>query len=72
MIYKFGNAPDADMIAELQYMAMPWYKWFPLFFFVIFMQRVMYYYAWIIGKDYFCKKTIMGEGGVQMALFFSF
>ncbi|KAI1707966.1 MBOAT, membrane-bound o-acyltransferase family domain-containing protein [Ditylenchus destructor] len=61
MLCYFGLV-QAETIMEPEYFALPWYKWWPLFWFVIFMQRVQYYYAWTLA-DAVCNMSGFGFNG---------
>lgn len=50
MICAFSDQPEK--LADAEHMRMPWYTWFPLFFFIAFVQRLQYYYAWGLGKEH--------------------
>ena len=50
LILRYGNSTDPELIISTESLAMPLLRWLFLFWFVIFMQRVQYYYAWTLGK----------------------
>uniref|UniRef100_A0A914CE90 Uncharacterized protein n=1 Tax=Acrobeloides nanus TaxID=290746 RepID=A0A914CE90_9BILA len=62
MIIYFGRSIDPTLVADPKYLAMPWYKWAVFFFFCIFMQRVQYYYAWVLA-DAVCNLSGFGFNG---------
>ncbi|VDD97356.1 unnamed protein product [Enterobius vermicularis] len=49
---KFEGSFHPSMIAEQRYLQLDWFRWSLLFFFVIFLQRVQYYYAWTVGLGF--------------------
>lgn len=49
LIIHFGNSTDVGFVISQEAMEMSWLKWLLFFWFIIFMQRVQYYYAWSIG-----------------------
>lgn len=52
IIFKFEGSFHPSMIAEQRYLQLDWFRWSLLFFFVIFLQRVQYYYAWTVGLGF--------------------
>uniref|UniRef100_A0A915ER68 Uncharacterized protein n=1 Tax=Ditylenchus dipsaci TaxID=166011 RepID=A0A915ER68_9BILA len=72
LICCFGLT-QAEVIAEPEYLRMSWFTWWPLFFFVIFMQRVQYYYAWTLadaGQEKWDLVTNVDPWKVESALSF--
>lgn len=62
IILCYFGLVQAEIIMEPGNFALPWYKWWPLFWFVIFMQRVQYYYAWTLA-DAICNMSGFGFNG---------
>ena len=62
LILRFGNSSDPELILTKEASAMPKLQWVLLFWFVIFMQRVQYYYAWTLA-DAICNVSGFGFNG---------
>lgn len=48
MVAVFHEEYKPELIVRPDIMTLPAYKWWPLFWLVIFLKRVQYYYAWIV------------------------
>lgn len=62
LILRYGNSTDPELIISTESLAMPLLRWLFLFWFVIFMQRVQYYYAWTLA-DALCNVSGFGFSG---------
>ncbi|KAL3078972.1 hypothetical protein niasHS_014754 [Heterodera schachtii] len=62
LLLLFGNSSDPAQIVSPWAWRMPWLQWLLLFWFLIFMQRVQYYYAWTM-TDAICNISGFGFDG---------
>jgi len=64
MIFLFSLSTHPEIIAQPDYLQLPWWRWWLMFWFVIFMQRCLYYYAWILA-DGVCNISGFGFNGLD-------
>ncbi|XGW34665.1 hypothetical protein V3C99_018559, partial [Haemonchus contortus] len=62
IIATFGARYPPEIIAEKEYLALPYMQWFMWWFLVIFLIRVNYYFAWIFA-DAVCNLSGFGFSG---------
>ncbi|EYB99497.1 hypothetical protein Y032_0122g1082 [Ancylostoma ceylanicum] len=62
IIAQFGATYPPELIAEKEYLALPYLQWFMWWFIVIFLIRVNYYFAWTFA-DSVCNMSGFGFSG---------
>uniref|UniRef100_A0A914H5D6 Uncharacterized protein n=1 Tax=Globodera rostochiensis TaxID=31243 RepID=A0A914H5D6_GLORO len=62
LLFLFANSSDPLQIISASAWTLSWPRWLFLFWFLIFMQRVQYYYAWTMA-DAICNLSGLGFGG---------
>jgi lysophospholipid acyltransferase 1/2 len=62
LVVFLGPSTQPEIIAQKEYQSLGLIKWSFLFFFVIFIQRVQYYYAWVLA-DGVCNLSGFGFNG---------